>query len=566
MTHSYDYDAVVIGSGMSGGYAAKDFCEKGLKTLVLDRGKPMEHGADYVTEGLAPWDMEFRGQAPRDEMAEQQFIQKKCYGVNDFTRHHFINDKENPYEQEKPFDWIRSSKVGGKSLLWARNCYRWSDLDFEANKKDGHGNDWPIRYKDIEKWYDTVETFVGISGSTENLPHLPDGKFLPPIPLNIVERNLKERLETHYNNERKMIPTRVAHLTEPTEEHLELGRGQCQSRNECQRGCSWGGFYSSMSGSLPAAERTGHLTLRANAMVHSLLYDEKTKKATGVRFIDVETKETHVVTARVIFVCASTVASTQILLNSKSSAFPKGLGNTSGVLGHYLSDHIDHVGAYGKIPGFKEHYYRGRRPGGIFIPRFRNLKENDASFLRGYHFGGDTRREAWHPAAGKQGIGANFKYEATQPGSWMINLYGFGEMLPKFENKISLSETQTDQWGLPIVKIDCAYGDNEMRMKQDMMEQAVAILEAMGIEDVKGRHDVSAPGIAIHEMGTARMGHDPRDSYLNKWNQSHEVNNVFVTDGAAFPSNACQNPSITFMALTARAVDYAVQQMKEGVF
>lgn len=560
--NNYDFDAIVVGSGMSGGHAAKEFCEKGYKTLVLDRGKPIEHG-NYETEGLAPWDMEFRGKVHRDELDEEQFIQKHCYAVNDFTKHHFINDEENPYEQEQDFQWIRSAKVGGKSLLWARQSYRWSDLDYEANKKDGHGIDWPIRYKDIEPWYDYIEPFVGITGTVENIPHLPDSKFQPPQVLNVVEREIKANIEEKFPG-RKMINARVAHLTEPTDEQLELGRGQCQARSECQRGCSWGGYYSSVAGSLPAAERTGNMTLTANAQVQEVIYDEDSGKATGVRYVDTVTGETTTVTARVIFMCASTLGTIQILMNSKSNKYPDGIGNSSGTLGHYIMDHSGGSGARGTVPGHLESYYKGRRPGGIYVPRFRNVDDEHPDFLRGYGYQGGASRGKWGNARGKQGIGKDFKDSIREPGPWTFSIGGFGEMLPKYENRVSLSAEKADKWGMPLLVTNVAYGENTAKMKQDMMDEAVKMLKAVGLENVKGHNRPVIPGILIHEMGGACMGHDPKTSYLNKWNQSHDVDNLFVTDGASFPSVSCVNPSITFMALTARAVDYADKQIKAG--
>lgn len=559
---NYDFDAIVVGSGMSGGYAAKEFCEKGYKTLVLDRGKPLEHG-DYKYEGAAPWEMEFRGKAHRDILEEDQPTQEKCYAFSDYTRHHFINDKENPYDQEKPFDWIRSSSVGGKSLLWARQSYRWSDLYFKANKKDGHGIDWPIRYEDIEPWYDYIEPFIGISGSKEDIPHLPDGKFLPAQKLNVVEREIKAEIEIKFSG-RKVIPARVAHLTEPTEEHLALGRGQCQARSECQRGCSWGGYYSSNAGALPAAENTGNMTLTANAQVQEVIYDEESGRASGVRYVDTVTGDAIVVTARVVFMCASTLGSVQILMNSRSEKYPAGIGNSSGTLGHYVMDHSAQSGARGTVPGHLESYYKGRRPGGVYIPRFRNVDDEHPSFLRGYGYQGGASRGKWSSARGKKGIGEDFKNSVRQPGSWSFKLGGFGEMLPRFENSVSLSDTKKDQWGMPLLVTNIEYGENTAKMKVDMMISAVEMLEAAGLENVKGYNRPVVPGIAIHEMGGACMGHDPKTSYLNKWNQSHDVDNLFVTDGSAFSSASCVNPSITFMALTARAVDYADQQIKAG--
>jgi len=563
-TKNYDFDAIVVGSGMSGGYAAKEFCEKGYKTLVLDRGKPIEHGK-YETEFKPPWEMEFRGQMHRDEIKENYFIQKKGHGVSDYTKHYYINDQENPYVQEKPYLWTRSSKVGGKSVIWGRQSYRWNKMDFEANKKDGHGIDWPIRYDDLAPWYDYVEPFIGISGSYENLEELPDGQFLPPLPLNVVERQIKASVETNFPG-RKVIPARVAHLTEPQAIHIALGRGQCQSRNECGRGCSWGGYYSSVSGALPAAKRTGNLTLTANAQVQEVLYDSKTGKASGVRYVDTVSGETTIVTARVIFMCASTLGTLQILMNSTSDSYPSGIGNTSGVLGHYIMDHIEGSGARGTVPGHLESYYQGRKPGGVYIPRFKNIKEQQGDYLRGFGYqGGATRPTRTNAGRAKQaGIGKSFKEENRIPGNWQFGIWSFGEVLPNFNNRVFLHASKKDQWGMPLLVTDVAYGQNEEKMKKDMMDSAVDMLKAAGLKNVQGTNKPMPPGRSIHEMGGACMGHDPKNSYLNQWNQSHEVSNLFVTDGAAFSSVSCVNPSITFMALTARAVDYADQQLKAG--
>ncbi|MCJ8321427.1 MAG: GMC family oxidoreductase [Colwellia sp.] len=563
MNDKFDFDVIVVGSGMSGGYAAKEFCEKGYKTLVLDRGKPLQH-SDYKTESLPPWQMEFRGNVPEAELNERQFIQKKCYAVSDYTKHLFINDKENPYLQTKPFNWFRSSSIGGKSVLWARQSYRWCKLDFEANKKDGHGIDWPVRYDDIEPWYDYVEPFIGISGSIENISELPDGKFLPPLPMNVVEREIKAKIEKRYP-ERKFIPARVAHLTEPQKVHTDLGRGQCQARNECARGCSWGGYYSSLSGALPAARKTGNLTLTANAQVQKVLYDQASGKATGVSYVDTLTGETKQLTARIIFICASTLASVQILLNSTSMKYPNGIGNTSGVLGHYIMDHTSGSGAGGIVPGHLDSYYQGRRPGGIYIPRFRNVDLPQSEYLRGFGYQGSAERGSWQGAIQKIGIGKDFKNSIRTPGPWWFGIGGFGETLPDFKNKVSLHAEKKDQWGMPLLVTDVSQDENTKKMKVDMMNSAVDMLKAAGLKNVRGYNHFEVPGNVIHEMGGACMGKDRQTSYLNKWNQSHEVANLFVTDGAAFASVSCVNPSITFMAFTARAVDYADKQMEKGI-
>lgn len=565
MKKTHDFDVIIVGSGMSGGWAAKEFCEKGYKTLVLDRGKPLEHG-DYKTEGVAPWDMPNRGRVDVDKVARDQATVGKCYAFDEYTQRYFINDRENPYESAKGkrFDWIRSSHVGGKSLLWARQSYRMSDIDFEANKKDSTAIDWPIRYRDIEKWYDYVERFVGISGSYEDIPQLPNSVFQKPIEMNIVEKYAKKKIESAFPG-RRLIIGRCAHLTEPTEEQMDLGRGLCLARNTCQRGCSWAGFFSSISATLPAAKRTNNMTLWANSTVQSVLYDEISGKATGVNIVNTITKKTKFISARVIFMCASTLATTQILLNSISRKFPDGLGNSSGVLGHYLMDHVTGSGAYGRVDGYKDYYYRGRRPTGIYIPRFANITEKNDAFKRGFGFQGAADRADWRYRWMDSGIGTEMKASIRAPGSWGFSLIGFGEMLPRFENYLSLSPDKLDPNGIPVLKISCEHSENEIRMKEEMKLKAMELLQTAGVRDVKGYNDPEAkPGIAIHETGTARMGIDPAESYLNKFNQSHDVPNLFVTDGAAFTSSPCQNPSLTFMALTVRAVHYADKQLKEG--
>lgn len=558
--NAHVYDVIVVGSGMSGGIAAKEFCEKGYKTLVLDRGEMVKH-REYETEFKTPWDMPYRGDVP-EEIKATQSIQKNCYIYNDFTRHHLINDNEHPYVQKKPFIWYRSSKVGGKSLIWGRQSYRWCKQDFESNEQDGNGIDWPIRYKDIEPWYDHIEPFVGIAGSVENLPQVPDGKFLPAWPLNVVERRLKKGVEEKFP-ERHVIPARVAHLTEPQPIHTELGRGKCMTRSECQRGCSFGAYYSSNSAALPAAQRTGNLTLTANAHVKEVVYDETSGRASGVRYVDTQTGKQHEVGAKVVFMCASTVATIQILLNSKSKRFPNGIGNDYDLLGRYIMDHCGGGGAAGTMPGYEDDYYKGRRPGGVYIPRFRNFDKNEESFLRGYGFQGGATREGWQRAKYVKGIGKSFKDAVTQPGKWRVTLWGFGESLPIYNNQMTLHSNKTDKWGLPVPVMNVAITDNEKTMIKDMSDTAVEMLNAAGFTDVKGFYKGQAPpGGAIHEMGGACMGSNRKTSYLNKWNQSHEVDNLFVADGAAFSSVSCVNPSITFMAFTARAVDYADKQLK----
>ncbi|MBN8430955.1 GMC family oxidoreductase [Microbulbifer salipaludis] len=556
-----EFDVIVVGSGMSGGYAAKQFCEKGYRTLVLDRGEMVKHG-QYKTEGKAPWQMPFRGDVP-EELKAEQYIQKDVYIYSDYTRHHLINDQDHPYEQKRPFVWYRGSKVGGKSLIWGRQSYRWSRLDFEANKLDGNGVDWPVRYEDIEPWYDQVEPFVGISGSYEGLDVLPDGKFLPAQPLNIVERDMKQRIERAFPD-RHFIPARVANLTQPAKQHLELGRVQCQARSECPRGCSFGAYYSSNSAALPAAERTGNLTLVANAQVQEVIYDEASGRASGVAYVDMRSGERKRVRARVVFMCASTLASVQILLNSKSKVFPYGIGNRFDVLGRYIMDHCGGGGASGMMPGYLGDYYKGRRPGGIYIPRFRNINETHGAFERGYGFQGAASRASWQWAKSAKGIGKAFKARVRQPGNWYFSMWGFGESLPKRDNRVYLHESKRDQWGMPLLVMDVAYTSNEQAMIRDMSETAAEMLKVAGLVDIRPFEGEALPGSAIHEMGGACMGRAVETSYLNKWNQCHDVKNLFVTDGSAFSSGSCVNPSVTFMAFTARAVDFADQQLKQG--
>jgi len=560
------FDAIVVGSGMSGGWAAKEFCEKGLKTLVLERGRDIEAGTDYIGENTAPWEHQFRDQAS-PQMKRDNPIQGQCYAYKESTQNLFAKDADNPYSQEegKPFAWIRGDQVGGRSLLWARQSYRWSDLDFEANKKDGHGVDWPIRYKDIEPWYTYVEKFVGISGSKENLPQLPDSVFQPPMEMNCVEIEVKEKIESNFDN-RKMIIGRAAHLTQPTEDQQSLGRGRCQFRNECQRGCSFGAYFSSVSATLPAAKRTGNMTLVGDAHVTNISYDSNTGKATGVQVINRKTNERTEYKARVIFLCASTLGTNQILLNSKSESMPNGFANSSGVLGKYIMDHHMRAGAMGDHPGFKDRYYKGRRPNGIYIPRFRNVGDDvREDYVRGFGYQGGAARGAWQDQGDQKGIGASFKEQMRTPGGWNFRIGGFGETLPRLENQVTLHPTKTDKWDVPQVHIDVNFSKNEFNMRKDMVASAVAMLEAAGLVNVRADDRIASPGVGIHEMGGAVMGRDPKTSVLNAHNQCHDVPNVFVSDGAAMASSACQNPSLTYMALTARAVDYAVTQMKAGV-
>lgn len=562
------FDAIVVGSGISGGWAAKELTEKGLKTLMVERGRPVEHRKDYVGEGVKPWQMPFRGQIEKSIVDEQHHVQKKCYAFNDATKHFFGNDKDYPYStpKDKPFDWIRGNQLGGKSLLWHRQSYRWSEHDFTANARDGQGVDWPIRYKDIERWYDHVEIHAGISGSTENLEILPDSKFLPPFEMNAVEKEMKVRIEKKWKT-RKLIMGRTAHLSVPAPHHTAQGRIQCQARNECQKGCSFGAYFSTQSSTLPSALATNNLTIATNSVVHSVIYDPKTNRATGVRVIDADTLETREYFAKVIFLCASTLGTTQIMLNSKSESFPTGIANSSGALGHYLMDHLYGAGASGRVEGFEEEYYSGRRPTGLVMPRFTNYSEMNPKFLRGYQITGSAMREGWNQFSERDGFGADYKNTIRSAGSWIFNLGGSGEMLPRYENQVSLHPTLKDKWGMPQLHIECDLSENDWKMFEDIADTCAEILEGIGVKDITKKIDAKKdwhPGLAIHEMGTARMGKDPKTSVLNGWNQAHDIPNLFVTDGASMASCASQNPSLTYMALTARAADYAVQQLKLG--
>ncbi|ACE82844.1 GMC oxidoreductase [Cellvibrio japonicus] len=564
------FDAIVVGSGISGGWAAKELCEKGLKTLMVERGRNVEHRKDYIGEGVPPWKMPFRGQVEKELADNEYFVQQRCYAFNDATKHFFMNDKDYPYQTPKgrPWSWIRGNQLGGKSLLWHRQSYRMSELDFNANAIDGHGVDWPIRYADLAPWYDHVEVHAGISGSRENLAILPDSKFLPPFELNAVEKAMKVRIEKQWKD-RKLIIGRCAHLSVPAPHHLAQGRIQCQARNECQKGCSFGAYFSTQSSTLPAAVKTGNLTVATDSIVHSVIYDPNTNRATGVRVIDAETLEVREYFAKVVFLCASTLGTTQIMLNSVSEQFPTGIANSSGALGHYLMDHLYGAGASGRVEGFGEEYYSGRRPTGIVIPRFRNLnpQKPDADFLRGYFLMGGAHRENWNAIGNQEGFGAELKQKIRTGGDWIFSLSGSGEMLPRYENQVSLHPTLKDKWGMPQLLIDCALTENDWNMFNDIADTCANILETIGVKNVS-KHisapDNWEPGLAIHEMGTARMGKDPKSSVLNGWNQAHDVPNLFVTDGACMSSCAWQNPSLTYMAISARAADYAAQQLKQG--
>lgn len=549
------YDAIVIGSGMTGGWAAKELCEKGLKTLVLERGRNVEHIKDYPTSGKAPWEFPHRNSLTTSIQKENP-IASQCYAFNEATSHFFVKDNEHPYIQKEPFYWIRGYQTGGKSLTWARWTQRWSDLDFEANAKEGIGVDWPIRYKDIAPWYSYVEKFVGISGNKDGIPHLPDGEFMPPMEMNCVEKHFKERVERTFPN-RHVIISRTANLTKGLN-----GRGPCLYRDQCARGCPSSGYFSSVSATLPAANATGNMTLRPFSVVHSLLYDEQKKRVTGVRVMDANSHEATEYFAKIIFLNAGTLNSTLVLLNSMSSSFPNGLGNNHDVLGRYLMDHNYRAHAGGTFEGFQDAYYYGRRPAGIYIPRFRNVG-NDVrkDFLRGYAFAAGAGRSIGAEAT--ETIGAAYKESMSEPGAWNMWMTGMGECLPDYKNSVSLSKEKKDEWGVPLLEINCRFGQNEVAMVNDMLTTAAEMLERAGFKNVYAYDDQKAPGLGIHEMGTARMGRDPKTSVLNGNNQLWGAPNVFVTDGACMTSTACQNPSLTYMALTARAVDFAVSELKK---
>ena len=554
------YDAIVVGTGVSGGWAAKELCENGLKTLVLERGRMVKHIEDYPTMHKDPWDMPNGGKTPQKILKD--YNKQSRWGINEPTRHFYNKDSDHDYDEIKPFDWIRGTQVGGRSLIWGRQTYRWSDLDFEANSKDGFGVDWPIRYRDIEPWYSYVEKYIGISGEALNLPQLPDSDFLPPMELNCVENHLKESIANSHND-RLLTIGRVAHITKGIKEGAS--RTACQYRNRCDRGCPFGAYFSSNSSTLPAAEASGNMTLRPNSIVAEVLYDAKTQKATGVRVIDSLTKESIEFSSKLVFLCASSMASTAILMQSKSSRFPNGMGNDSGELGHNIMDHQLGSGASGRYDGFKDQYYAGRRPNGFYIPRFRNLGNDNkkVDFLRGYGYQGGASRWGWNESVAELAYGKDFKKEVLKPGDWSIGMGGFGEVLPYHENKMFLNYEKLDQWGLPKIVFDAEFKENEIKMKEDWKVQAAEMLENAGFKDVN-INDSNAPiGKGIHEMGTARMGKDPKTSVLNKHNQVHSVSNLFVTDGACMTSSANQNPSLTYMALTARAVNHAISELKK---
>jgi choline dehydrogenase-like flavoprotein len=554
------YDAIVIGSGISGGWAAKELTEKGLKTLVLERGRDVKHG-DYPTAFMDSWDFKGRTKISNADRAKQEKQSRTGYTTSPASAHWFVNDLENPYTEEKRFDWMRGYHVGGRSLLWGRQSYRFSDLDFDANARDGTATDWPIRYEEIAPWYDYVERFAGISGKKENLPQLPDGQFLPPMAMNCVEESVRTKIAESFDG-RVMTIGRTANLTQP-----HNGRGSCQYRNRCIRGCPFGAYFSSNAATLPAAYATGNLTLRPFSIVNQLLLDKDKNRAVGVQVVDAESNHVIEFYAKIIFCCASTVATTSILLNSTSDRFPNGFGNDSEELGHNLMDHHFQVGATGLSTDFQDRYYRGQRPNGIYIPRFRNLDKQTArkDYVRGFGYQGRASREdRTREIKELSFFGAGLKADLIAPGPWRFGIGSWGECLPYHENRMFLNHDLKDDWGQPTVTFNCDWKENELNMRKDMKSAAVEMLEAAGLADITAFDLGSAPGLCIHEMGTARMGRDPKTSVLNKWNQVHAVTNVFVTDGSCMASSSCVNPSLTYMALTARACDYAVNEMKRN--
>ena len=554
----YTYDAIVIGSGISGGWAAKELTEKGLRTIMLERGHPYEHIKDYKTANKDPWEFEHRGKVTQEQLKEHPYI-GRTWGATEVVIDNWANDVDCPYTEAKRFNWWRAYRIGGRSTLWGRQSYRWSDLDFEANARDGWAIDWPIRYKDLEPWYDHVERFAGVSGSKEGLAQLPDGQFLPPMEMNCVEKDVAARIRETYKGQRHMIIGRSANLTAPIP-----GRTQCQFRNRCWEGCPFGGYFSTQSSTLPAAVATGKLTVRPYSIVTRILYDKDKKRATGVEVLDAETNQTYTYHAKIVFVNASALNSAWVLMNSATDVWPGGLGSSSGELGHNIMDHHYNVGASGIMEGYEDKYYYGRRANGIYIVRFANVAGDKRDYLRGFGYQGSASREGWQRDVAEMGIGVGLKEALTEPGQWTVGVTGFGELLPYHENQITLDKNKKDKWGLPVLCMDAELKDNEKRMRKDMTMEAVAMLESAGVKQLRSWDNGHAVGDGIHEMGSARMGRDPRTSVLNGHNQVWDAPNVFVTDGACMTSSACQNPSLTYMALTARAADFAVTALKQG--
>jgi choline dehydrogenase-like flavoprotein len=566
MNQNEIFDAIVVGTGISGGWAAKELTEKGLKTLVLERGRMVKHIEDYPTMNDDPWDYPLKGELSKEDKKKYQKQSRVNWAPKQDVKHFFVNDLDHPYVETKRFDWIRGYQVGGRSLTWGRQSYRWSDIDFEANKKEEIGVDWPVRYKDISPWYDKVEEYIGVSGENLGLKVLPDGKFQPAMKLNCVEEDFKKSTSEKFDDGRLITIGRTAHITDPNATFE--GRGTCQNRDRCWRGCPFGGYFSSNSSTLPAAERTGNMTLRPNSIVHEIMYDDLTKKATGVRVIDAETNEKIEFKAKVIFLCASAMASVGILLQSKSERFPNGLGNDSDALGRGIMDHHYKLGASAKVDGYLDKYYKGRQPTGFYIPRFVNLDEKTKKkdYLRGFGYQGRASRGDWSENIAEMNYGKDLKEQILKPGHWTIGVTGFGEFLPYDDNRVTLSPTEKDKWGLPQLAFDVEFKENEYNMREDIKTQIANMFNAAGFKDVNVYDQKTGPGLGIHEMGGARMGHSSKTSILNKNNQVHLVPNVYVTDGAFMSSSSCVNPSLTYMAFTARAANHAAEQLKTDKF
>jgi len=552
------YDAIVIGSGISGGWAAKELTEKGLKTIMLERGMDIKHVKDYVNATKGPWEFPHRG-GRTQQMIKDHPVLKRDYPLNEMNVDWLADEQKCPYTEVKRMDWFRGYHVGGRSLLWGRQSYRWSDLQFEANAKDGIAIDWPIRYKDVAPWYDYVEKFAGVSGSREGMPQLPDGQFMPAMEMNCVEKDVSARINDKYKDQhRRMIIGRTANITEPLP-----GRTNCQYRNKCWLGCPFGAYFSTQSSTLPAAQATGNLTVRPWSIVTKILYDKDTKKAKGVEIIDAENNQTYQYFAKIIFLNASTFNSAWILMNSATDSWPDGLGSSSGELGHNIMDHHLGVGASGTMEGYDDKYYYGRRANGVYIPQYRNILGDKRDYIRGFGYQGGASREGWNRSVAELSIGGDYKDALAEPGGWSMGIGGFGEMLPYHENKMTLDKSKKDAWGLPVIAFDAEWKENERKMRVDMMNDAVEMLETAGVKNVTGHDGDGTIGRGIHEMGTARMGNDAKTSVLNKWNQVWDAPNVFVTDGSCMVSSNCCNPSLTYMALTARAADHAVSELKK---
>lgn len=556
------YDAIVIGSGISGGWAAKELCDNGLKTLVLERGRPVKHKDDYPTAMYNPWDFSLHGVKSR-KLRENNPVVDRCYAYGEATQHYFVKDNEHPYVQEKPFDWIRGYQEGGKSLLWARQVQRWSRFDFEAPLRDGYAVDWPLRYDDLAPWYSHVEKFIGVSGNRDGLETLPDCESLPAFEMNCVEKHLQQSIRRNFTD-RDVVIGRCAHLTKPQDVHLQQGRGQCMARTLCERGCPFGGYFSSNSSTLPWAARTGNLTMRTHSVVHSIIYDEKAGKAVGVRVIDANTREHREYFARLIFVNGATLNTNLILLNSTSRRFPNGLGNDNGLLGKYIAFHNYRGSITATIDGFEDDYYSGRRPTAVMMPSYRNVRRQEQAFKRGYMVFFTATRQGWNRSDSKALIGEELKDHVSTPGGWSVYMMMQGETLPKKENHVRLSKDQTDEFGIPQLITSVGYDENDELILKDFLQTGVEMLEKAGCKNIRPRDSKQAPGLDIHEVGGVRMGRDPRTSMLNGWNQVHACKNVFVTDGACMTSTGTQNPSLTFMAITARAVNHAVEELRKA--